>query len=36
MCLECGNVYIGPEAPSTNCPVCDHPQAYRAIYKKTY
>ena len=36
ICLECGNIHVGPEAPPENCPVCDHPQSHRAIYKKTY
>ena len=27
ICLNCGNIHIGPEAPKT-CPVCRYPQGY--------
>ena len=35
VCLNCGTHYFGESAPEI-CPVCAHPQAYFAIYKKDY
>ena len=34
-CANCGHIYEGNKAPDV-CPVCDHPQAYFAIFAKNY
>jgi rubrerythrin len=34
-CRNCGNIYIGEEAPEI-CPVCAHPQAYYEIRSENY
>ena len=35
ICLNCGHVFIGPEAPD-DCPVCNHPKAYFQELKEHY
>jgi len=30
--MNCGNVYVGKEAPEV-CPVCTHPKAYYRLNK---
>lgn len=35
LCLECGYLYKGKEAPAI-CPVCAHPQAFYEIQAKNY
>jgi len=35
VCRECGYVYIG-EVPPTECPACDHPQAYYQVKCEEY
>lgn len=35
ICRNCGNIYVGKEAPA-ECPVCDHPKAYYEINAYNY
>ncbi|MDD4212300.1 MAG: rubrerythrin family protein [Bacilli bacterium] len=35
ICINCGHIHYGEDAPKV-CPVCAHPQAYFAVYEKTY
>ena len=35
VCLNCGHVHIGPNAPEL-CPVCAHPQKYFQLQAKNY
>ena len=34
-CRNCGNIFVGEEAPET-CPVCNHPQSYYEIRGVNY
>lgn len=34
ICLNCGHVHTGKEAPGV-CPVCQHPQGYFILYSKS-
>ncbi|WP_018589524.1 rubrerythrin [Terrisporobacter glycolicus] len=34
ICLNCGHVHTGTEAPKV-CPVCQHPQGYFILYSKS-
>lgn len=35
VCLECGNIHYGKEAP-LECPVCAHPRAYYQLHVEDY